>query len=78
VQSERNGQYRIDVLFKAVDWIDRPTRTTGLRVQPSGERRFALSGDGWSGSISALGGWAREDEGSYADPSPFEGVEGIE
>lgn len=66
---------RVDILFKGVDWIDMPTRTNGLRIEPNGEHSFSVSGEGWTGRVAAGGGWAREDDGSYADPSPFEGVE---
>lgn len=63
---------RIDILFKGVRRIDMPTLTNGLRIKPARKRAFSVSGDGWKGSVSALGGWVREDEGDYAEPSPFD------
>lgn len=66
-----NAATRVDVLFKGVDAMDVPTLMHGLTVNLVGANSFALSGDGWAGSVKALGCWAAEDEGEYFDESPF-------
>jgi hypothetical protein len=61
---------RIDVLFKAVEAIDLPTRFDGLQIMRERDQ-FALSGAGWSGRIIAGSCFQAEDVGEYLDPSPF-------
>lgn len=62
---------RIDLLFKAVEFVEIPTSFDGLQVERV-EREYRLSGDGWRGRIVAGSCFAAEDDGDYFDPSPFE------
>jgi hypothetical protein len=61
---------RIDLLFKNVHALDLPTTTEGLAVRRDGAG-FALTGQGWSGSITADAFFNAEDDLEYHDPSPF-------
>jgi hypothetical protein len=61
---------RIDLLFKDVHALDLPTTTEGLAVRRDGAG-FALSGEGWTGAITAGAFFNAEDDLEYDDPSPF-------
>lgn len=61
---------RVDVLFKAVQAIDLPTRFDGLHVERVGVQ-YAVSGVGWSGRVIAGACFKVEDAGDYNDPGPF-------
>jgi hypothetical protein len=61
---------RVDVLFKAVEAIDLPTRFDGLEIERDGDQ-FAMSGAGWSGRVIAGACFQAEDAGEYYSPSPF-------
>jgi hypothetical protein len=63
--------FRIDLLFKAVDRIDLPTSFDELNIVRQG-RDFDLSGQGWVGRDTAGICVRAEDEGEYFDQSPFE------
>ena len=65
-----HGPSRIDVLFKAVEAIDLPTRFDGLQIAREG-KQFILSGVGWSGRVIAGACFQAEDLAEYFDPGPF-------